>query len=80
MGPEKSIVGAVIVLENITAFKQLDEMKSHFVNMVAHELRSPLVSVRQLNHVLLEGMAGALGEKQKDFVSRGCKKIDGLLN
>jgi len=79
IGPEKSIVGAVIVLENVTAFKQLDQMKSHFVSMVAHELRSPLVSVRQLNNVLLEGMAGPLGEKQKDFVGRGSKKIDGLL-
>ncbi|MCJ7594202.1 MAG: response regulator [Desulfobacterales bacterium] len=77
---EKNIVGAVIVLENVTAFKQLDQMKSHFVNMVAHELRSPLVSVRQLNNVLLEGMAGPLEEKQKDFVARGCRKIDGLLD
>jgi len=54
-------------------------MKSDFMNMVAHELRSPLVSVRQLLHVLLEGLAGPLQEKQKDFVARGTKKIDALL-
>ncbi|MGM0664421.1 MAG: hypothetical protein ACQET7_09580 [Thermodesulfobacteriota bacterium] len=29
-----------------------------FVNMVAHELRSPLVSIRQQNSVLPEGLAG----------------------
>jgi signal transduction histidine kinase len=80
LGPEASVVGSVTVLENISAFKQLDQMKSDFVNMVAHELRSPLVAIRQMNHVLLEGMAGPLGEKQQDFVTRGSKKIDGLLD
>jgi two-component system phosphate regulon sensor histidine kinase PhoR len=79
IGPDDGIVGTVTVLEDITAFKQLDEMKSNFVNMVAHELRSPLVSIRQQNSVLLEGMAGPLAEKQQDFIDRGVKKIDALL-
>jgi len=80
LGPGANVVGAVTVLENITAFKQLDQMKSDFVNMVAHELRSPLVSIRQLNGVILEGLAGPLGEKQHDFINRGVKKIDALLD
>jgi signal transduction histidine kinase len=74
-----TVAGAVTVIEDITLFKQLDKMKSDFVNMVAHELRSPLVSIRQLNSVLLEGLAGPLAEKQEDFVKRGMKKIDALL-
>ncbi len=74
-----TVAGAVTVLEDITLFKQLDRMKSDFVNMVAHELRSPLVSIRQINSVLLEGLAGPLAEKQEDFVKRGMKKIDVLL-
>jgi len=79
LGPDADIVGAVTVLENITAFKQLDQMKSDFVNMVAHELRSPLVAIRQLNSVILDGLAGPLGEKQTEFINRGVKKIDALL-
>jgi len=79
LDPDKSVVGTVTVLENITAFKQLDQMKTDFVNMVAHELRSPLVSIRQLNNVLLDGLAGPLEEKQEDFINRGVKKIDVLL-
>jgi signal transduction histidine kinase len=62
------IAGAVTVFEDISAFKQIDRMKSDFVNMVAHELRSPLVSIRQLNSVLSEGLAGELQDKQKEFV------------
>jgi len=78
-GPDNQIVGTVTVLEDITAFKRLDEMKSDFVNMVAHELRSPLVSIRQQNSVLLEGLAGPLQGKQVDLLDRGRKKIDALL-
>jgi two-component system phosphate regulon sensor histidine kinase PhoR len=79
LGPDSRVIGTVTVLENVSAFKQLDQMKSDFVNMVAHELRSPLVSMRQINSVLLEGLAGPMDMKQKDFVNRGTKKIDGLL-
>lgn len=74
-----AVDGAVTVLEDITAFKQLDQMKTDFVNMVAHELRSPLVAIKQQNNVLLEGLCGPLGEKQHEFVSRGSNKIDALL-
>lgn len=74
-----TVAGTVTVLEDITLFKQLDHMKSDFVNMVAHELRSPLVSIRQIQSVLAEGLAGALSEKQADFVKRGMRKIDALL-
>lgn len=80
LGPESAVMGTVTVLENVSAFKQLDQMKSDFVNMVAHELRSPLVSMRQLNSVLLDGLAGPMEEKQKDFVARGARKIDSLLD
>ncbi|RJR38596.1 MAG: response regulator [Desulfobacteraceae bacterium] len=84
LGPDRNVfwtvTGAVTVLEDITVFKELDRMKTDFVNMVAHELRSPLVSVRQLQTVLLEGMAGPLQQKQDEFVRRGVKKIDSLLD
>jgi two-component system phosphate regulon sensor histidine kinase PhoR len=83
LGPDRNVfwavTGTVTVLEDVTAFKQLDQMKSDFLNMVAHELRSPLVSIRQLNSVLLEGLAGPLQEKQQDFVKRTMNKIDALL-
>jgi two-component system phosphate regulon sensor histidine kinase PhoR len=83
LGPDRKVFfkvsGTVTVFEDITAFKQLDRMKSDFVNMVAHELRSPLVSIRQLNGVLVEGLAGPLNEKQGEFVGKVLKKTDALL-
>jgi len=77
--PDGDLVGTVTVLEDITAFKELDEMKSDFVSMVAHELRSPLSAIRQQNSVLYEGLAGPLEGKQKELLERGIQKIDQLL-
>jgi len=37
LGPDNAVDGTVTVLEDITSYKQLDEMKSDFVNMVAHD-------------------------------------------
>ena len=79
LGPDDGVVGTVTVLQDITAFRQLDEMKSDFVNMVAHELRSPLVSIRQQNTVLLEGLLGPLKKKQEEFLGKEIKRIDQLL-
>jgi signal transduction histidine kinase/FixJ family two-component response regulator len=84
LAPDKNeiwtVVGTVTVFENITTFKQLDQMKSDFIHMVAHELRSPLVSMKSFNSVILEGLAGPLEKKQHELLSKGTRRIDALLN
>jgi two-component system, OmpR family, phosphate regulon sensor histidine kinase PhoR len=73
------VVGTVTVFQDVTTFKQLDAMKSDFVQMVSHELRSPLASIKQLLAVVLDGLAGELMDKQKDLLGRSQVKIQGLL-
>jgi two-component system, OmpR family, phosphate regulon sensor histidine kinase PhoR len=79
-GTEGQVVGTVTVFQDVTAFKKLDEMKSNFVQMVSHELRSPLASIKQLLVVLLDGLAGDLSNKQKDLLHRAQNKIQSLLD
>ena len=71
---------SVTVFQDVTVFKQLNDMKSEFVQLVSHELRSPLASIRQLLAVVLDGLAGELMEKQKDLLSRSQLKIQDLLD
>ena len=78
-GLNDQVVGTVTVFQDITTFKQLDAMKSDFVQMVSHELRSPLASIKQLLTVVLDGLAGDLMDKQRDLLSRSQSKIQGLL-
>ncbi len=45
-------LGSVTVFEDITTHKRIDEQKSEFVAMVAHELRAPLASIEQMFYAI----------------------------
>ena len=42
------VIGSVTTFEDISTHKEIDRMKSDFVAMVAHELKSPLASIEQM--------------------------------
>jgi signal transduction histidine kinase len=50
-----AVVGSVTIFEDITSQKEIDQMKSDFVAMVAHELKSPLASVEQMIYAVQVG-------------------------
>ena len=60
--------------------KELDRLKSSFLATVSHELRTPLTSVIGYSEMLLEGLAGALNEEQRDYVQTIMEKGENLLN
>jgi two-component system phosphate regulon sensor histidine kinase PhoR len=66
--------GRVVTLRDITYLKELDQMKSDFVNTVSHDLRSPLTYMR--GYTTMIPMAGELSEKQQGFVERILSGID----
>lgn len=46
------LLGSVTTFEDISTHKEIDKMKSDFVAMVAHELKSPLASIEQMIYAL----------------------------
>jgi PAS domain S-box-containing protein len=71
-------LGAILVLHDITALKKIDQMKSHFVSMVSHEIRSPMNTVLAQIHVLMNGLAGELSDKQMEILGRCAQKVNAL--
>jgi signal transduction histidine kinase len=54
-----SILGAVIVLQDISARKELDRLREDFTAMVAHDLRTPLQAVlMQVEALIMRAAAG----------------------
>ncbi len=49
--------------------KELDDLKSHFIVMAAHELRTPIASIKGYISLLLEGKTGAVNPMQKEFLT-----------
>jgi len=47
---------------------ELDQMKKDFVSHVSHDLKAPLASIRQIMHLLLQGIPGSLNDQQKSLI------------
>ncbi|HEY1372950.1 MAG TPA: ATP-binding protein [Candidatus Binatia bacterium] len=58
--------------------KQLDAMKSEFVSSVSHELRTPLTAIKGSVDNMLDGLTGALNEKQGRYLTRIKSNTDRL--
>jgi two-component system, NtrC family, sensor histidine kinase KinB len=78
--------GAVLVLDDVTDFVRLDELRTELIALVSHELRTPLTSLR-MNILMLREDAGAFHERQRDILDAaiaGCedlsRTIDELLD
>lgn len=60
--------------------KQLDKLKSMFIASMSHELRTPLNSIIGFTGIILQGLSGELGEKQRDHLGRVYGSANHLLS
>ncbi len=68
-------LGRVIVMQDITKLKELDRIKTEFVQTVSHDLRTPLTTIQ--GYIMLLDRAGPLNEMQRTFVR---KALDSLTD
>jgi NtrC-family two-component system sensor histidine kinase KinB len=66
---ENRLVGAVLLLEDITHLREIDRLKSEFIAGASHELRTPLTSLEMGIHLLLEAPAGDLSAGQLELLT-----------
>ena len=69
---EKRYIGQVIILKNITPFKELDFAKTNFIATVSHELKTPISSLKMSLHLLEDQRIGSLNDEQTKLL----KSID----
>jgi signal transduction histidine kinase len=65
--------------EAFDRLRELDRLKSNFLGTVSHELRTPLTSIIGYSEMLAEGIAGPLGDEQREFVQTIREKGEQLL-
>ena len=71
-------VGSITVLHDITVLKKMDQAKSDFVSMVAHEIQSPMNTVLMQLKNITGGIAGPVTEKQQEILERMSLRIKTL--
>lgn len=99
---EKEIIGSIVNVISLAIdksltyealqvanekLKSLDKLKTEFLSLAAHQLRSPLTAIRGYTSMLLEGSFGVVDEKQKEAINRVfessthlSKVVEDLLN
>jgi two-component system, NtrC family, sensor histidine kinase KinB len=74
-----NMFGAAMVLQDVTRFRLMDEVKTNLVSTVSHELKTPLTSIRMGLHLLLEERIGSLNAKQLELLLAAREDSERLL-
>jgi len=74
------LIGSVTMLHDVAQLSAIDKIKSNFLAMVSHQLKSPLSSTLLQTSILLDGMVGGLNEKQKDLLQKIKAKTKGMTD
>ncbi|GAB2793836.1 ATP-binding protein [Rhabdobacter roseus] len=65
---EKVLIGHVIILRNVTEYKELEFAKTNFIATVSHEFKTPISSIKMSLQLLENQRIGVLNEEQKTLL------------
>jgi PAS domain S-box-containing protein len=71
IGRQKEYLGTMKIFFNLTREKMIDRLKSEFISIAAHQLRTPLSAIKWAIKIVLDGECGALNQEQKEMLSKG---------
>lgn len=75
-------MGVVVVMQDITELKQLEQVRSEFVANVSHELKTPLTSIKGFAETLKSGAAEDRNTRDKflDIINIEADRLTRLIN
>ena len=80
---DNKINAIVVLLKNITEYKQLEKVRTDFIATISHEFKTPLTSIMMGVGLILEKNVGAINEKQEfllDTIKEETEKLTELVS
>lgn len=75
-----SNTGTVIILSNITKFKELDNAKTNFISIISHELKTPISAIMMSLKLLEDKRIGEMNKEQAELTQNIHENSDRLLS
>src|SRR5687767_2426122 len=75
----KGIVGAVLVIRDITALQELDRKKDEFLSVASHELRTPLTTVKGYTQLLAQTVNELEPDERATYINAVLGEIERMM-
>jgi NtrC-family two-component system sensor histidine kinase KinB len=75
---EGGVLGSVVVLEDVTRLREIDRLKTEFIGVASHELRTPITSLLLSVELMEEGAAGPMTQIQREIVQAQKQDLERL--
>ncbi|HEX3584226.1 MAG TPA: ATP-binding protein, partial [Thermoanaerobaculia bacterium] len=73
------VVGAVLVIRDITALQELDRKKDEFLSVASHELRTPLTTIKGYTQLLAQTVNDLSSDERSTYLTAVLGEIDRMM-
>jgi PAS domain S-box-containing protein len=77
---DSKLKGTLLVLHDITREKNIEKMKTEFVSISAHQLRTPLSAIKWTLRMVLDQDIGAITPEQKEVLEKSYLSNERMIN